>query len=367
VDSEPVPVFEPCAFPIAPIVRAHRWYRRVSRMMPAVLVLVVGCQRPMVPKPPAFEVETQPWRFGRSEGQLLITPHYHIHTTVEDQTMIDALPRFMETAHQLYMKLLPVEQPSETPSHLYVFRTRNEWEQFTRRFSPVRAEVYLRIRSGGYAEPNGTVVYYLRRYITFAVIAHEGLHMYVYRHYPPDAVPAWLNEGLACYCEGHEWHDNVPVFTPGVNRFRMNAVRRALAKGSLFKLEEMLATDAGKVVSSTAQRVDTYYAQAWSMVAFLIHGAGGKYADRFAKLRAELGSEAMRLAINAYLVAHPRPDSRPMSRGEALFRYYLTDDLAEFSAEYGVWLRKITQSDAEPQPWRLFGLGQPNRTVPDRS
>ncbi len=311
-----------------------------------------GCQQPTKLKPPSFELETRPWRFGRDEGTLLITPHYNIYTTVQDPEMVTVVPTLVETAHRVYQQVLPVDLPSASRSNLYLFQSRNQWERFTRRFSPRRADVYMRIRSGGYAEPNGTVVYSLRRrYYTLAVIAHECLHMYIYRNFSMKAVPPWLNEGLACYCEGHEWQGHTPVFTPGKNRFRMNAVREALARGSLIKLEEMLATDAGRIVLLTPQRVKVYYAQAWSMVAFLMHG--GKYEDAFARLRRELGTAKMRHAVAAYTVAHPTAGGGRMSQGEALFRHYITDDLERFNAEYGVWLQKITQP--QERPWRLFG------------
>ncbi len=324
------------------------------------MLVTAGCQRPEVSKPPPFEVEKQPWRFGQAEGTRLITPHYNIHITVQNELLLDVLPNFLETAHQLYMQLLPVEDPAETRSNLYIFHTRNEWERFTRRFSPARADTYLRIRSGGYAEPKGTVLYYLGRYITLAVIAHECLHMYVYRHFDRRSVPPWLNEGLACYCEGHEWRDLTPVFTPGQNRFRMNSVRRALSRGTLLKLQEMLATDAGKMVRFSPNRVAAYYAQAWSMVTFLIHG--GKYTEPFTRLCRELGTKKMRTTVRAYIAAHPTRYGQRISRGEALFRSYITDDLETFSADYGVWLRKITQP--EGNAWRLFGSNQrPHRPV----
>lgn len=269
--------------------------------------------------------------------------------------MLTVLPDFLEAAHQLYVELLPVAEPAPTRSNLYIFRSRNQWEEFTRGFSPRRADTYLRIRSGGYAEPNGTVLYYLRRHYTFAVIAHECLHMYVYRNYDQNVVPPWLNEGLACYCEGHEWNEYTPAFTPGTNRYRMNAVRRALVSGSLFKIEEMLATNAGQVLRFSPKRVSVYYAQAWSLVAFLIHG--GTYGEAFAKLRRELGSETMRLTVNGYLAARPSVGGRPIGRGEALFRSYITDDLERFSAEYGVWLKDL--ANPPKKPWRLFGMGEP--------
>lgn len=340
----------------------HR-FRLAAGLVPALLLAAFcGCQPIKVPTPPEFTAETHRWRFGREDGTLLVTPHYKIHTTVRDDEMLSVMPHFLETAHQLYMQLLPFSDTADTTSNLYVFRTRNQWERFTRVFSPRRANTYLRIRSGGYAEPNGTVLYNLRRrHYTFAVIAHECLHMYVYRNFPPRSVPPWLNEGLACYCEGHDWSGRTPRFTPGKNPYRMNAVRRALMRGSLFKLEEMLATNAGAVLRFSPKRVAAYYAQAWSLVAYLIHGK--TYSESFARLRRELGTEKMRLTISGYLAARPTLAGRRISRGEALFRTYITDDFERFSAEYGVWLKKLV--NPPDQTWRLFG-SHPTGSTPDR-
>ena len=332
--------------------------RRAGGTLVVALVglAAAGCGQPAreITLPP-FDVETLPWRHGRAEGKLIITPHYKIHTTLKDDKLIELLPKFVETAHLGYVNILPVEGAAEAKSNLYIFQTRNQWARFVRQFSPGRADTYLRIRAGGFAEPDGTVLYYLKRYHTFAVVAHECLHMYIYRHFPRRAVPPWLNEGLACYCEAHRFQGTKPVFTPGENRFRMNAVRRALKSGSLFDLREMLATNAGQVVLLSPDKIGAYYAQAWSMVAFLIHG--GQYAEPFARLRAELGTAKMRQTVEGYLAANPTGQSRPTSYGEALFRSYITDDLDRFSADYGLWLKKISQ----PQKgrWRLLGSDRP--------
>lgn len=319
------------------------------------LLTVAGCQKPQrVPQPDPFEIETQTWRFGRSEGELIRTPNYEIHATIKDPQLLLVLPNFLETARLLYRDLLPAREHNEGRSNLFLFNTRNEWDRFTQAFSPGRADIYLRIRSGGYAEAKGTVIYRLpRRYYTMAVIAHECFHMYVFQHYDVRNIPPWLNEGLACYCEGHEWRGRRPVFTPGDNLFRMNAARRALAKGSLMKLEELLATNAGNIVRYSPQRVSTYYAQAWSLVTFLIHE--GTYSEAFARLREELGTEQMRTRVNGYLAANPTWRGRPISKGEALFRAYITDDFERFSAEYNVWLQKKT--GLKEDPWDLFGWG----------
>ncbi len=319
------------------------------------LVIVAGCERPQrVPQPEPFEVERDAWRFGRAEGEIIRTPNYKIHATIQDPQLLLVLPNFLETARLLYRELLPTETNGRGQSNLYLFNTRNEWDRFTRAFSPGRSDIYLRIRSGGYAEAKGTVIYRLpRRYYTMAVIAHECFHMYVFQHYDVRDVPPWLNEGLACYCEGHEWRGRRPVFTPGENLFRMNSVRRALAKGSLLELEELLGTNAGKMVRYTPQRVSTYYAQAWSLVTFLIHGE--TYSESFARLREELGTEQMRTRLNGYLAANPTWRGRPIGKGEALFRAYITDDLERFSAEHNVWLQK--KAGLKDEPWDIFGRG----------
>ncbi len=354
------------ASPVGPtILRMNAIRHQLAALVLGALPLLpalMGCQAGDPPSPisvphaPRFQVEEEDWRFGRYEGRLLITPHYKIHTTLTDDVLVEVLPNFLETAHRLYAELVPVTNPSETKSNLYIFHSRNPWERFTRAFVGARADTYLRIRSGGYAEPEGTVLYQLRRrHYTMAVVAHECLHMYIHRNCPQGSVPPWLHEGLACYCEGHDWQGRTPRFTPGQNHFRMNAVRKMLAHDSLIRLDEILATHAGNILRYTPERTSAYYAQSWSLVAFLIHG--GTYSEAFARLRGDLANGRARDAIDEYIRTHSVVSAKGISRGEALFRAYITEDLEEFSADYGVWLRKLVQP--EPRPWRLLGHRDP--------
>ena len=82
----------------------------------------------------------------------------------------------------------------------------------------------------------------------------------------------------------------------------------------------------------------------------MIHGR--KYDDAFERLRSELGTDRMRQAVSGYIAAYPTSHGHPMSPGEALFRAYITEDFERFSAEYGVWLKKVSQPGQDP--WRLF-------------
>ena len=60
-----------------------------------------------------------------------------------------------------------------------------------------------------------------------------------------------------------------------------------------------------------------------------------EYRDGFRTLLNELGSEEMDRKARAFLAADT--DGK-MSRGEAIFRAYVTDDLETFNQQYEAWL-----------------------------
>jgi hypothetical protein len=288
-----------------------------------------------------FQLDVRPWQFGSATGNELLTDHFRIRTTVQDERFLRLLPTFAETAYARYGEVCPGRKEAEPRRmDVYVFGLRREWERFTRRFTPARAGTYMRIRSGGYMERGTAVLYLTLPYDTFAVLAHEAMHIYVARHFGRTA-PPWLNEGLACYMEGHSWHDDRPVFTPGRNLFRHNHLRAAVHGGRLIPLPELLGTHAGREVRGTSARVMTYYAEVWALMLFLRDGADGRYAGKLDTLLAELGSDKMTQALRGMIAATPTPDGRPISIGEAIFRAYISDDLDRFGDEFDRFVRSL--------------------------
>ncbi|HUW81719.1 MAG TPA: DUF1570 domain-containing protein [Phycisphaerae bacterium] len=320
---------------------------------PAVSLALVGASslwlggcRQSEPAKQAVQSQVTDWQFGRALGQRLLTDHFAVYTTVQDALTLELLPVFMETAYRQYISMAPAPDDSDRRLPIYLFDTRNQWEQFTRGFARDEARRYLQIRSGGYTRQETCVAYYIRRELTLAVLAHEGFHQYAYRHFGK-AVPAWLNEGLASYCENYAWDGDQPVFAPHANRFRINHLRQALVTGKLMPLAEILDAHAGDVVTTTQRKVQTYYAQVWSMTMFLQHGPQQRYTWGFARLLAELGTPALAATARAQRAA---TGDRDIGFGQAVFRAYITEDLNEFTERYLAYLRELTGLNVARHP-----------------
>ncbi|MGD8454024.1 MAG: hypothetical protein PVJ57_19595 [Phycisphaerae bacterium] len=308
-----------------------------------LLGIATGCG-PSRPQRVPVSYEVTGWEFGGAPGQKLTTPHYDVYTTVTDPVLVKAFPELLERAFAFYQELVPLDREPEQRMQVYLFATREQWAYFTRRLTGPRAEVFLRIRNGGYSEGGISVIQYVAHQVTFPLLAHEGLHQYLHHCVRTD-VPAWLNEGLAVTCEGQRWTgDGLDAFDRWYNPARKNQLAEALLRKRLFPLQELLATHAGKVVHETSSRVATYYAQVWALTLFLTEGEDGKYAERFDQLRHALSSPELdqRLATEQVFVE----GGRRLSRGEALFRSYISDDVAAVEREYLAFMReRILGSD----------------------
>jgi hypothetical protein len=282
-------------------------------------------------------VEREAWRYGDQAGHRLVTRHYDIYTTLKDEYLIGYLPGLMETAFDAYRELVPPAREPAERMKVYLFATRDQWSNFTRRFTGGLSKVFLQIRNGGYSERGVTVIQYASHQTTFPIMTHEGFHQYLF-HYVNPNVPAWLNEGMASYFEGQRWGpDGIKSFDPWHNPYRRNVLAEALLEDRLLPLAELLETHAGKVIFRSSRTVATYYAQVWALVLFLREGPGGKYAGPFRAMLGELANGDLEFraaeALRTTGVRHGSP-------GETLFRTYITNDLDAFDAEYKQFLRQ---------------------------
>lgn len=339
------------------LVRTGRAFSRCARVCIAGLAatLLFGCTRPE--PPPLVETQTEEWQFGRTRGQRIVTDHFDLHTTIRDQEFLDLLPCFLESAHRRYVELIPSRSAEPQRLVTYLFAGRADWERFTRQHWPRRAPIYRRIQSGGFTEGTTSVVYYIRRPRTMSVLAHEGLHQYLAKHVPGE-LPAWLNEGLACYCEGFELHRGRLSFKPRNNHDRLNALREGLNANTLLPLREVLRTHAGAVIAATDRRVYSYYAQAWALILYLDNDPNGEYAVGLRRLLNELGTEQYRVGIGAYLAASEPQDGTPINQAEAAFRKYICEDLATFEKGFDAFLRDLAMF-VKPSKSLASGVARP--------
>jgi len=279
------------------------------------------------------------WAFHSVPGVELKTPHYLVRTTCKMPSLLEAIPGFLETCWANYAKLLPTDQPPTEPMLTYLFAARHDWERFTEEFAPPRADVYKKIRSGGYSERGVTVSHYASMSATLSILAHEGFHQYLELTRGKN-IPAWLNEGLACYFESFDLDaNNRPVFSPERNALRRGHLAEALATKRMIPLSEILGTHAGEQVQKASADVRTYYAQEWSLVLFLLQPTpANPYYEGFKQLLADLGTERMTRRAQAAL--RPGDLGRP-NNGEAVFRAYITSDLAKFQSDYEKFVRQL--------------------------
>lgn len=285
------------------------------------------------------------WVFSNSKGVKLTSEHYILYTTCTHKPFVNALPGFLESCWQAYAELLPSETKPDRKLEVYLFQARWQWERFTEQFNPERAEIYKRIRSGGYSERGLTVSHYSTQRASLSVLAHEGLHQYLELTRGTN-VPPWLSEGLATYFEAFdvESKTNRPLFKPTTNYLRTSSLREAVQSGGLLPMERMLSTHAGLEVQERIGHVRTYYAQIWSMILFLMRtDQDNLYLDGFRQLLREAGTETMDRKARAFLATDT--EGR-MSYGEAVFRAYVSDDLETFRAQYEAYLHKLLRMPA---------------------
>ena len=288
------------------------------RMMVALVAvgLIQGCRtaRPHVP------FSEQPWSYDGCAGTQLTTEHFDIYSTLYDENLTRALPEFLETAYERYNSLLPQGESPATRLTTYAFGSRDQWDHFVRREFPSRYEVYRRIRSGGFTEGVTAVMFYKSPSATLATLAHEGWHQYV-GGLSCSPIPAWLNEGLACYFEAYEFVRGAARFTPLNNTFRVNYLRDALTTDELLGLARIVDIDAGEVlIQNNSRLTQTYYAQVWGLITFLRHGERVRYADAFDQMMADLAAGTMHIRASAARLSSQSPST--MTYGQAVFAAY---------------------------------------------
>ena len=295
-------------------------------------LLLSGCAaRGKTPALTNVPFELNGWKFAHSDGYQITTEHYEIYTTLTDRVLVDALPQALESAYRFYHELAPNAREPKQRMPMYLFARRGEWANFTRRFGPRLSQTLLKVRQGGYTQQGVVVAEYVTHAVTFPLMAHEGFHQFLYYCAYP-RVPAWLNEGLAVYCEGQRWTaDGLAEFDPWLNPQRRNMLAELILRKELFSLDELLRMNAGHVVGGSSYKISAYYGQVWALMLFLREGQEGKYAEGFQRLLAALGRDDIETYARAY---HAQVGGEAYNFGRDLFCNFISNDLATVEREY---------------------------------
>jgi hypothetical protein len=229
-------------------------------------------------------VDRRPWRFAGHDGQIIVTPHYSLYTTVSRHSVIDRLPLFLERGLAHYTTVLGRLPVPQARLETYLFGTRNQWEAKTRQMLPDQAGTFLTLGRGGFTTRGTSVLYYIGRSDTLAIAAHEGWHQYSQRTLG-NQVPLWLEEGIATYMEGYiSYPDGLPKFRPWANLERYHTLRRAVRADRLIPLSELLRRSPQSFLADGKTRLLVYYAQVWALVHFLAEGEDGRYREALGRV-----------------------------------------------------------------------------------
>ncbi|MEM1423440.1 MAG: DUF1570 domain-containing protein [Planctomycetota bacterium] len=285
------------------------------------------------------------WSFAGRDGFTIRTPHYRLYTTESDSILRERMPLFLEHAIAHYRTAI-AELP-DPPQKLdtYLMDNRPQWELLSKRLEGERGEDLLQIQRGGYASRGIGVYFDIGLYDTLAIAAHEGWHQYTQRTFR-DALPVWLEEGLATFMEGHAWRGGEPVFRSWQNLERFNALSSVNASGGLLSLETIMTQRPTDLIVDDPDGVLRYYAQVWALTHFLLYAEGGAYAEG---LRAAL-EDAVDGQLSQRIVASVgrAEASRALGSrtGDAILRAYMGKDASELETAYRAFVARITRTGA---------------------
>jgi hypothetical protein len=239
---------------------------------------------------------------------------------------------------------------------IYVFASRDPWEAWTRRTLGRDADLYLGLGRGGFTTDGTSVLYDIGRVDTLTILAHEGWHQFSQKSLK-DALPTWLEEGLACWMEGTRMNrEGQPTaFRPWRNFERWNEARNAVGNDATMTLEALLETSPQKCLGRGKNDLLTYYAQVWALVHFLNEGEGGRHREALQRMVRDAAEGRMHAHVERSVPADDASDRRRAARsrsGLLAFRAYVTGDFDAISEAYDEFLRAITRRGAGDRIWR---------------
>ncbi len=222
---------------------------------------------------------------GRAGGRVLYryrTEHYEVRTDISP-LWAEVVGRHMEEIYGEYSRRFASYGSANEEFDVYVFRTRKGYA------SKVPSVV---------AGSNGVFVGgpdYLAAHAedrtpeeVLRTLYHEGLHQFVYEVVSEDC-PVWINEGMAEYFAEATW--NGSGFQLGqVPSAGIYAVQDAIKRGSYIRFRALFAMTPESWIETMRRRpaqAGLAYPQVWSIVHFLLHGGGGRFAgstDQFLRL-----------------------------------------------------------------------------------
>lgn len=298
---------------------------------------------PPTPLPVSAVRNVEPWSFAGTTGQTIRTDHYRIFTTATRPILVKRLPGFLEASLTHYQTSLTDTPLPSPPVKLdtYLMHTRGQWATLTRTLMRERAPLYLRIQRGGFAAAGRGVYRDLGDLNdTFNLAAHEGWHQYTQLTFR-SRLPVYLEEGIATYMEGFNWHPrqpDTPIFRPWANMERFRALRTAAQARRLLSLPELIAATPQELIQRDQDMALVWYAQVWALVHFLNEGDDRAHHDAFNRMLEDAAAGTLSRTGSRF---QNLSESTGRAAPGSLFERYFNASADELDAAYQRFIARV--------------------------
>ncbi|MDQ3321323.1 MAG: DUF1570 domain-containing protein, partial [Acidobacteriota bacterium] len=179
------------------------------------------------------------------------------------------LEQFREVFRQVLSK---ANLNSPIPTTVIVFKN----EAAFMPFKPVKADGKIDKWVDGYFQPGDDVNYITLsaegvRNDSFGLIFHEYTHFIVDNNFGRSNVPPWFNEGLAGYYQTFQIEEDQKVKLGALQ----NSHLLQLQQNKLIPFDQFFGIDNHTLHEQSDDGVGMFYAQAWALMHYLIHGNNG--------------------------------------------------------------------------------------------
>lgn len=303
------------------------------------------------------------------EGQLVTTPHYLLHSTLEDGWLSEKIPAFLETALLHYRTAITDLPVPNEPLKTYVLGERRQWQAFTRMILPGESGLYLSLGKGGYTTEGLAVLYDIGRWDTLCITAHEGWHQYCQNNFK-ELLPAWIDEGIATYMEGCRFDrsSDVATFLPWRNFERFNELRNCYRRGMMYPLFDLISRSPQYFLEQGQEHLLSYYAQVWVLTQYLMEGEGGRYRPGLERML----QDAQNGTLGRTLLESPRLEEIPRRRrtsramrGLAVAMVYFDTTIEDLETGYRDFIELVVARGSGSSIWRgRSPVPQPEKPEP---
>ena len=264
--------------------------------------LVLLCLLVMTTETEADTVRDKQMTWGRGflqevPGAPASTTHFEIYTDVADAKTIVNIGQNLESTYAVIARALArtgKTLPENDKTAVFVYGSRGSFNAFRRQLG-IPGESFV-----GLYFPTGVLAFTMEVDTIGALrsaMIHEATHAYLGALSRAGRIdlPLWLNEGFATYVDHSEVKDGDMIlgsragwssYIAGGTRFHETSlakvgaktIRAAAKKNQLIPTERLLRAGPDEFYG---EKAPLYYAQAWALVHFLIHGQEGWDTERF--------------------------------------------------------------------------------------